>query len=262
MKAGIAISLYTVKALLDNGWDDTDLTLFFCGDEEPAHPLTDAVEWFKKEGLGKDAVFNMEPGRADGSVVIGRKGVIRPVLTEKGASAVLELCHKTIALHALTDLEVGTTYNVGVFNGGSLANIVADRAEARVDIRFKTAEEAEKAIKSVEAIAAKTYVTNTTTTVTENRIEFMPLETTDGVQKLYDHLSKQAEKLGLPVPGALYVGGSADSAWTAMVGAPTLCGMGPQAVGAHSNNEYLFVPSMTERAQLLAMCIMHLDEMQ
>ena len=82
----------------------------------------------------------------------------------------------------------------------------------------------------------------------------MPLETTDGVQKLYDHLSKQAEKLGLPVPGALYVGGSADSAWTAMVGAPTLCGMGPQAVGAHSNNEYLFVPSMTERAQLLAMC--------
>lgn len=156
MKAGIAISLYTVKALLDNGWDDTDLTLFFCGDEEPAHPLTDAVEWFKKEGLGKDAVFNMEPGRADGSVVIGRKGVIRPVLTvkgiaahagnepEKGASAVLELCHKTIALHALTDLEVGTTYNVGVFNGGSLANIVADRAEARVDIRFKTAEEAEK----------------------------------------------------------------------------------------------------------------------
>ena len=274
MKAGIAISLYTVKALLDNGWDDTDLTLFFCGDEEPAHPLTDAVEWFKKEGLGKDAVFNMEPGRADGSVVIGRKGVIRPVLAvkgiaahagnepEKGASAVLELCHKTIALHALTDLEVGTTYNVGVFNGGSLANIVADHAEARVDIRFKTAEEAEKAIKSVEAIAAQTYVANTTTTVTENRIEFMPLETTDGVQKLYGHLSKQAEKLGLPVPGALYVGGSADSAWTAMVGAPTLCGMGPQAVGAHSNNEYLFVPSMTERAQLLAMCIMHLDEMQ
>ena len=52
----------------------------------------------------------------------------------------------------------------------------------------------------MEAIAAKTYVANTTTTVTENRIEFMPLETTDGVQKLYGHLSKQAEKLGLPVP--------------------------------------------------------------
>lgn len=53
MKAGIAISLYTVKALLDNGWDDTDLTLFFCGDEEPAHPLTDAVEWFKKKVWAK-----------------------------------------------------------------------------------------------------------------------------------------------------------------------------------------------------------------
>lgn len=180
---------------------------------------------------------------------------------EKGASAILELCHKTIALHALTDLEIGTTYNVGVFNGGTLANIVPDHAQARVDIRFKTVAEAERAIKNVEAAAAKTYVPNTTTIVTENKIEFMPLETTDGVQKLYNHLAKQAEKLGLPVPGALYVGGSADSAWTAIVGAPTLCGMGPQAVGPHTNNEYLFVASMTERAQLLAMSIMHLDEM-
>ena len=130
-----------------------------------------------------------------------------------------------------------------------------------MDIRFKTVAEAERAIKNVEAVAAKTYVPNTTTIVTENKIEFMPLETTDGVQKLYNHLAKQAEKLGLPVPGALYVGGSADSAWTAIVGAPTLCGMGPQAVGPHTNNEYLFVASMTERAQLLAMSIMHLDEM-
>ncbi len=273
MKAGVVVALYTVKALLDNNWEDTDLTIFFCGDEEIAHPLTNAAELFKKEGLGKDAVFNMEPGRADGSVVIGRKGVIRPVLTvsgiaahagnepEKGASAILELCHKTIALHALTDLEIGTTYNVGVMSGGSLANIVADHAEGRVDIRFKTAEEAEKAIKNVEAVAAKTYVPNTTTVVTENKIEFMPMETTDGVKKLYGHLVRQAEKLGLSVPGALYVGGSADAAWTTMVGAPTLCGMGPQSVGAHSNNEYLFVQSLTERAQLLAMCIMHLDEM-
>lgn len=274
MKAGVVIAMHTVKALLENGWEDTDLTLFFCGDEEPAHPLTDAVEWFKKEGLGKDAVFNMEPGRADGSVVIGRKGVIRPIITisgiaahagnepEKGASAVLELAHKTIDLHALTDLEIGTTYNVGVFAGGSLANIVADHAQANVDIRFKTEQEAQRAIANVEAVASKTYIPNTKTVVKDNKIEFMPMETTEGVKKLYEHLSKQAEKLHLPVPGALYVGGSADSAWTTMVGAPTLCGMGPQAVGAHSNNEYLFVPSMTERARLLAMCIMNLEEMR
>lgn len=58
-----------------------------------------------------------------------------------------------------------------------------------------------------KAAAAKTYVPNTTTIVTENKIEFMPLETTDGVQKLYNHLAKQAEKLGLPLyPAALYVG--------------------------------------------------------
>ena len=88
----------------------------------------------------------------------------------------------------------------------------------------------------------------------------MPLETTDGVQKLYGHLSKQAEKLGCRPE--LYM----SAAVLILPGTACRCADfmrdGPQAVGAHSNNEYLFVPSMTERAQLLAMCIMHLDEMQ
>lgn len=52
---------------------------------------------------------------------------------EKGASAVLELCHKTIALHALTDLEVGTTYNVGVLMAGAW-QILSPIAQRHVSI--------------------------------------------------------------------------------------------------------------------------------
>ena len=103
MKGGLVMALYVIRALLENGWQETDMTVLLCGDEEMSHPFTDAVAQFKKAGAGKDAVFNLEFGRVDGSVVTGRKGTTRPTLVvegiashagnepEKGASAILEL---------------------------------------------------------------------------------------------------------------------------------------------------------------------------
>ena len=118
-KAGIAMTLYIVKALVDNEYNDVDLTIFFCGDEEVSHPKTNAVEIFKSEAQGKAAVFNMEPGRPDGSFIIGRKCSLRPNMKvkgipvhagnepENGASAILELARKTIDFQELTDFEIG-----------------------------------------------------------------------------------------------------------------------------------------------------------
>jgi len=47
----------------------------------------------------------------------------------KGASAVLEIAHQTLALSALTDLERGVTVNVGVVRGGIRPNVIADHAQ-------------------------------------------------------------------------------------------------------------------------------------
>ena len=46
-----------------------------------------------------------------------------------------------------------------------------------------------------------------------------------------------------------------------MTGAPTLCDVGPCGAGAHSDSEYIEVATLTERALLLASCIMELDEL-
>lgn len=273
MKGGLVMALYVIRALLENGWQETDMTVLLCGDEEMSHPFTDAVAQFKKAGAGKDAVFNLEFGRVDGSVVTGRKGTTRPTLVvegiashagnepEKGASAILELAQKTVAIHALNNFAVGTTYNVGVVSGGNMANIVADKAVGEVDVRFKTIVEAEKSIADVQRIVETNYVPHTKTTVTGNVIKFMPFETTLGVQRLYEHYASQAEKLGLAKPGQQYVGGASDAAWPAMTGAPTLCGVGPCGAGAHSDSEYIEVATLTERALLLASCIIELDEL-
>ncbi|EAX48780.1 peptidase dimerisation domain protein [Thermosinus carboxydivorans Nor1] len=267
MKGGITAALFALEAMYEHGWNDKNITVFFCGDEETAHPKTNAVEIFEREARGKDAVFNMESGRPDGGVVIGRKGVIIPELTvkgraahagnepEKGASAVLELAYKTIDLHNLTNPETGTTVNVGVFRGGVAQNVVPPEAYAKVDIRFTKVEEAEKVLQAVREIAARTYVPGTETVLTGDEIVFMPMETTDKVLSLFKLVQEQGRKLGIEEIGGFVVGGGSDAAWTTRVGAPTVCSMGPRGGLNHSEREYIEIDGLIERAKLLALCI-------
>jgi len=267
MKGGITAALFALEAMYENGWNEKNITVFFCGDEETGHPKTNAAELFYREAKGKDAVFNMESGRPDGGIVVGRKGAIIPKLTvkgvsahaglepEKGASAILELAHKTIALHNLTNYETGTTINVGIVKGGVAQNVVPDHAEAVVDVRFTKVEEAEKVLAAIRAIAEEVVVPNTKTILTDDRIVFMPMETTEGVKKLHALVQEQGRKLGIPEIKGFFVGGGSDAAWTVQAGAPTVCSMGPRGGLNHSDREYIELDGLIERSKLLALCV-------
>jgi len=56
-----------------------------------------------------------------------------------------------------------------------------------------------------------------------------------------------------------FTGGCADSGFTALMGAPTLCAVGPVGGKAHSPEEYMEVASMVPRAQAVARAIQKLD---
>lgn len=268
MKSGVVIALSALKALDDCGWDENDITVLFCGDEEPGHPFTNAPELFKKEAAGKDAVFNMETGSDDGSVVVGRKGVFYPELNikgkathagkdpQKGASAILELAHKIVDLHGLTDYETGITYNVGVIGGGTVSNAVAGEASAKIDVRVTTLDQSKKALDDLRKVAEKTYVQGTTTTVSNDSVRFMPMEKTEAGMTLFNIVREQGIKLGIePEIKPIFVGGGSDSCWTVMAGAPTVCAMGARGELNHGEHEYIQLYSLDERAKLLACSI-------
>jgi len=210
----------------------------------------------------------METGSDDGAVVIGRKGVFFPEITvkgksvhagkdpQKGASAVLELAHKIVALPGLTDHKTGITYNVGVIDGGTVPNAVAGHAHARVDIRFVSWSQAEKALADLKREAGRTYVPGTETTVTKDQIQFMPMETTEAGMRLFEIVREQGRRLGIPEVKPILVGGGSDSCWTVKAGAPTVCAMGARGELNHGEHEYMQIDSLTERAKLLAMSIM------
>ena len=71
-----------------------------------------------------------------------------------GHSAVRELAWQIEQISALTDLDRGTTLNVGVVGGGTQSNVVAAAAWAEIDLRVKTVADAESITRKLEALKA------------------------------------------------------------------------------------------------------------
>ncbi|MGH6944718.1 MAG: M20 family metallopeptidase [Geminicoccaceae bacterium] len=267
MKAGLVMNTFVLEALARSGGARHPLAALYTSDEEIASGASRPV--IEAAAKGTRAVFNAEPGRPSGNLVSGRKGAMfltiettgvaahSGVAPEKGRSAIEELCRKVLELHALTDLGTGTTFNVGLIQGGQSINTVAPHARARVDVRFKTMTAMEEAEAAIREVVGRTYIDGTTTRLAEKAM-FLPLEETAAGDALFEHYRACAVELGLE-PGREYTGGSADSGFTAAAGAPTLCGTGPVGEKAHSPDEVCHVDTLVPKAQALALAILRLD---
>jgi glutamate carboxypeptidase len=214
-------------------------------------------------------VFNAEPGRESGNVVIGRKGASffsfkvtgraahsggQP---EKGISAIGELAAKIQKLHALTDFEGGTTVNVGLIEGGSAVNMVAPSATASVDVRFKTMEARDAVWEQINAILDEANLPGTTCEIIESR-GFLPLQQSPESKEIFDLYVAAGSDVGLTIDGE-FSGGSADSGFTAQVGAPTVCATGPVGGRAHTPEEFMRLDTMVPRAKTIALAILRLN---
>ena len=129
MKGGVVIALYVAKALNHIGYRQTPIKVIFSGNEEKGHVGSTGDQVFLEEARGCQFAFNMETGLHTGELCVGRKGHLGCHVEvtgieshagndfESGRSAIEEAAHKILAIQALTDLEEGTTVNVGVIQG-------------------------------------------------------------------------------------------------------------------------------------------------
>jgi glutamate carboxypeptidase len=267
MKSGLVMNCFVLAAIKKFGGAPAPVTALFTGDEEIGSPFSRRViEQFARPAR---AVFNSEPGRGPGIAVTGRKGGVfmrfdiagkaahSGANFEQGISAINELAHKTLALHALSDPAKGITLNVGVVSGGQTVNTVAPWARAEVDLRFITPSQRAATMAQVEAIMARSFVPGTTTKL-EMIGEFVPLvETTDG-KALFEHYAAGIRDLGNE-PGSIFTGGCADSGFASATGAPTICGVGPVGGKGHTPEEFMEVDTLVPRAQALALAILRLQ---
>ncbi len=264
MKAGVVMNAFVLAAFQKFGGAPGPLIGLFTGDEEIGSPTSRPI--IEKEARGARLVFNSEPGRPTGNVVTQRKGGIffeAEVLGvaahsggnyEMGRSAILELAHKIQAWHGLTNLEAGTTVNVGLISGGQSVNTVAPLATCQIDLRYVRPADRDAIVAQVLAVAETSVVPDTSAHV-RIKGEFSPLAPTEASDVVFQHYVASAAEAGLKVDGEAS-GGCADSGFTAGVGTPTVCGTGPVGGNAHSPEEYLEVETVVPRAQALALAIM------
>ena len=267
MKAGLVMNCFVLAAFAKFGGCPAPLVGLFTGDEEIGSPEGRAV--IENEARRARAVFNSEPGRPTGNVVTGRKGGVFMVMRitgraahsggnfKEGISAIEELARKIQAIHALTDLDRGITLNVGLVSGGQSVNTVAPWAEGQIDLRYVEPADRDEVMARLETIVARSFVPGTKAELAIKG-EFNPFTQSPAAKQLFDLYVDAAAESGLSVAGE-FAGGCADSGFTAAVGAPTICAVGPVGGKAHSPEEYLELASLVPRAQACARSILRLE---
>lgn len=265
MKAGLVSNIFALRAIKATGGLPLPVVALFTADEEIGSPT--GRPQIEAAARGARAVLNTEPGRVSGNVVTARKGgaSFRIAVTGRaahsgvahadGASAIEALARKIQRLHALTDYASGITTNVGVIKGGNNHNTVAPWAEAELDLRFVTLEQHARLIAEIESIVATEEIPGTSATVTPKSV-FLPLEERHSTE-LFSIYQAAAKRIGFAVEGE-FTGGCADSGFTAALGVPTLCGLGPVGSKAHTDEEFCRLDTLVPRTQALAATICNL----
>jgi glutamate carboxypeptidase len=264
MKAGLVMNSFVLAAFRACGGNARPLVGLYTEDEETGSLASRAI--IEREAEKAAYAFNAEPGRASGNIVIERRGGVfmRVAIRGKaahagidprgGISAIEELAHKILALHALSDLAAGISVNVGVVSGGQSVNTTAPFAEALIDLRFREPADRERLMAAIGAIVSKSFVAGASAML-EITGEFAPLVATPESMALLRSSQGAAADLGFSVD-AEFSGGCADSGFAAQKGSATLCGLGPVGGGAHSPDEYIDLDTIVTRAQALALTIL------
>lgn len=264
MKGGLVVMVYALGALRRLGPDEPSIEVLITPDEEIGSPSSRRV--IEETAAGALAVFNLESGRPDGTVVTARNGsghlelavtgkaAHSGVAPEKGISAIEELAMKIIKLHRLTDLEAGLTVNVGLIEGGTNTNTVAGRAGAKVHFCFSSMQEGEKLLAGIRDIALQPELKGTTCTISGG-ITFLPMERTPANAELFAIVREAGRIYGVDLRES-FTKGAADAGFTSALGIPTICGMGPVGGNWHMTEEYVEVTSLAERAKILALSVL------
>ena len=261
MKGGLLAGFVATEVLQEAGFDAFGTITYVCNpDEEIGSPFSGPL--IRELAPQHDAALVLEGARANGDIVSARKGITdyRIAITgraahagvepEKGRSAVLEAAHVIVALQGLNGRWPGVTVNVGVVQGGTRTNVVAERCELQVDVRSPELETLEAAEAEIERICGEHAVPDVSTDVVGHGWH-RPMEKKGGAPRLVDIAVGVAEELGFALRDAA-TGGASDANTTSAAGTPTIDGLGPVGGDDHAPAEWIDLTSVVPRIALVA----------
>jgi glutamate carboxypeptidase len=252
-----------VQALRESGrMPAAGVALAVVPDEERGSVRSEG--WLSELAAGFDIALVMEPARANGDLVTGRKGggfwtlevtgrsAHAGIEPERGASALIQMAHHALALDAIAARIEGASLVLGTLQAGTAPNVVPDSARMTIDARAFTAESLAQLVAAIEASCAATAgrVPGTTSRL-KGGVNKAPMPRAEPSLRLYAVAQEAAAELGIAI-GECVTGGTSDANSFAGAGLAVLDGLGPVGGAMHTPDEYIESESLVERTALLA----------
>lgn len=248
MKQGCLAMVWVLNALPSDVLEKLNIVVIFNPDEEIgslySKELTDSYARISDCALVYEAASNcvtrciQRKGMIRLSVeFIGKAGHAGYAFENGGINAVNEMAYWICELAKYHSAETGTTVNAGIARGGQAANIIPDRAELVLDIRFEKISEMEKI--QAELLQLSEHAKEKGVGVVEKqRRSTPPMEPGLKTYALCELAKEITEEMGYNFK-LKKRGGLSDANHISACGCATLDALGPTGDFDHSEDEYL-----------------------
>ena len=262
MKGGNVVAVEALMNVYEENGKIENIDFLLVSDEEMGSDDSKLIT--SEIAKDYDYCFVFEAAGENMELVDGRKGVGTFTIFiegkashagnsyKEGVDANLEASYKLQELIKLTNLELGTTVNVGKITGGIGANTISPKSELLLEIRYKTNDEKNRLLKSLDDITKKSYVKNTKSTIS-GLIQRDVMEPND--KQL--NLVKSLEKITKETIKTEQRGGVSDANIVASYGVATLDGFGPFGDGDHTVRERALKTSFVSRIKMMTSMILY-----
>ena len=267
-KGGLIVLLFALRALEQSdvagriGWE-----VLLNPDEEIGSPGSGSlfVEAAKRNQVG--LIF--EPSLPDGSLVGARKGsgnftiVVRGRAAHVGRNYQLGRSAILVAAEIITKLDAwqrqwpNIIINCGRIEGGGALNVVADLAIARFNVRVSTAQDQQLIESHMTHLIEEFGQRDGIMVKVHGGFHSPPKPLDDRSAKLFAMAQACGKEIGLHLdirPG----GGACDGNRLVAAGLPVIDTLGPSGGNLHSDQEFVLIDSLAERAKLTALLLMKL----
>ena len=261
MKSGDLAMYYIAKDLADD-LKDLNICMLYNPDEEISSIYS--ADLLKKIAAKSKRVFIMESSQDDGKGhVCERKGKSNYLIEFHGipchagfifknpnASAIEEMAHYITVISSLKNIQKDTSVNVGVVNGGTVVNAVADYAYMELEFRYTELNERDRINKVIsDLINGEPFVKGVKASV-KNKYETPPWIQSEEGWKYINRVKGIAQDLEMEFE-IQKRGGLSDANHLAEVCPYIIDGMGPFGAFAHSDKEYMDLNSVEPCIKLI-----------
>jgi glutamate carboxypeptidase len=269
MKGGIAVMLAALTAVEHSKLADRiGYQVVINSDEEVGSPSSAAL--LAEAAGGKRAALTYEPAALpDGTLAGARPGSGNFDFVVKGRSAHAGrnpqdgrnavVAAAELALRLSMSKTPGLSINPARIDGGSPNNVVPDLAILRVNLRPRTTDDQEIATRLIAKALDETAAAHGVYIEAHGGFGRPPKPLTEDAEALFELVSRAGNDLGQTIQWQPS-GGVCDGNNIAACGVPVVDTMGVRGGKIHSEDEYLIVDSLAERAALSALTILRIAE--